>query len=777
VVEGIEATPKDGHTYGVTNSANYDFNWWGGNLRRARDYPIDLGNRQSQLVYSPHDYGPSVYAQPWFYSGFTKATLTADCWEPNWLYIAMQNIDPILVGEWGGKMDGGNNEKWMGALADTIDQYDLNHTFWCVNPNSGDTGGILLDDWQSVDTAKYNLIEPTLWQDVDGKYIGLDHQVNLGANGTHVGAATPPDDVPVTGVSVTPAGTSVGVGATTILTATVSPSNATNQSVTWASSHSSVATVSSTGVVTGVAAGSATITVTTQDGGHTATCTVTVIESDDDTTPTPCDSPVAATLPLVIDGAGEFCRVTSGSITNVNSWNMQLVEINGIDYTNTWSSQMPDRIDGNYYIYYMGEYPWSHLEVNGSGGDSQSVTVTGVTVSPTSTSVSVGATTTLSATVSPENATNKSVHWNSGDTSVATVGSAGVVTGVSAGSATITATTVDGGFAAVSNVTVNEETANHTLTMAISGNGSTSPSAGSHTYAAGASVSVTATPASGATFTGWSGAVTGATNPITVTMNADKNLTANFSGGDDGLPDECPGPCNAAALVNPTILSDGGLGNVTMYSTASSNGGACNYGTTDVMYYAAINVNVLPDDAQGQWRDGKICGQCAEVTALTSQGPQTVVVRIMDKCPDGHCGIDLGGNAPAAVMLDGNGRYDGKWRFVSCDGHPEVSDGSPALYVLPGSNPWWSRVHVRNGSTATDAIVWQDAAGTANGYLPFADNPENAFEVPVVEVLQSGMSSVLITVHYVDGTTATVTLSPAELATGSASYPLDDAGS
>ncbi len=189
-----------------------------------------------------------------------------------------------------------------------------------------------------------------------------------------------------------------------------------------------------------------------------------------------------------------------------------------------------------------------------------------------------------------------------------------------------------------------------------------------------------------------------------------------------------------------------------------------------------MSVNVLPDDAQGQWHGGKICGQCAEVTALTSQGPRTVVVRITDKCPDAFCGIDLGGDAPAAVMLDGNGRYTGQWRFVSCDGHPEVSDGPPTLDVLPGSNAWWSRVHVRNAPAATDTIEWQDTDGTAHGSLPFATNPENAFEVPVDEVLRSGMASVLITVHYVDGSLATVTVTPAELATASAAYPLDDAG-
>ncbi len=764
VVEGVEATPRDGYTYTETNSANYDSTWWGGNLRRARDYPINLGSRQRQLVYSPHDYGPSVFAQPWFHSGFTKETLTAECWEPNWLYIATQSQAPILVGEWGGRLDGGDNEKWMGALAETIVEHDLNHTFWCVNPNSGDTGGILLDDWQSVDTAKYNLIKPTLWQQSNGKYIGLDHQVNLGANGTHVGADTiPGDEVSVTGVSVTPTTTTVEVGASVMLSATVAPSDATNKDVTWASSDSSVAIVSTGGVVTGIATGNAGITVTTEDGGYskTSAVTVTVTETGD-----------VATLPLVINGEGDFYRVTSGDITNINSWNTQLVEINSVNFTNTWSNQMPARIDGNYYIHYVGLEPWSHLEVNGS---SQETPVTGVALTLASASIMVGDSTTFVATVSPDNATNKLVVWSSSDNDVATVSSTGIVTGVSIGSSVITATTQDGGFTSTGNITVSDETANFTLTLAAIGNGTTNPVLGSHIYTAGTSLSVTAIPATGATFMGWSGAVTGTTNPITITLDANKTLTANFSDDLSGLPDECSSSaCNSATPVYPTLFNDGGLGNVTMYSTASSNGGACNYGATNVMYYAAINVNVTPGDLAGQWQNGKICGQCAEVTVLTSQGPKTVVARIMDKCFDTNCGIDLGGAAPATVMLDGSGRYEGKWRFVSCDGHPEVSDGATTLYVFPGSNLWWSRVHVRNAPMAIETIEWQDAAGSAKGFMPYASDPENAFEVPTSEVLQSGMSSVLITVHYVDGSTMSVTLTPAELGTGSATYPLID---
>ena len=82
------------------------------------------------------------------------------------------------------------------------------------------------------------------------------------------------------------------------------------------------------------------------------------------------------------------------------------------------------------------------------------VAVTGVTMSPTTASVAVGGTTTLTATINPSNATNKSVSWTSSNTAIATVSSSGVVTGVAAGSSTITVTTADGAKTATCAVTV-----------------------------------------------------------------------------------------------------------------------------------------------------------------------------------------------------------------------------------------------------------------------------------------------------------------------------------
>ena len=85
-------------------------------------------------------------------------------------------------------------------------------------------------------------------------------------------------NVPVTGVTVSPTSGTVGINGTLQLTATVQPTNATNKAVTWKSLHENIATVDQNGKVTGKAVGTATIQVTTADGGKTANCTVTVTQ-------------------------------------------------------------------------------------------------------------------------------------------------------------------------------------------------------------------------------------------------------------------------------------------------------------------------------------------------------------------------------------------------------------------------------------------------------------------------------------------------------------------
>jgi len=184
--EGIESYPKDGVSWKGSAGTQYFNTWWGGNLRGVRDHPINLGKNQKQLVYSPHDYGPLVYKQKWFNKNFNRQTLQEDAWNDNWLFIHDENIAPLLIGEWGGFLDNGDNQKWMEALRDQIIEDRLHHTFWAVNPNSGDTGGLLKNDWLTFDEAKYAILEPTLWKNRNGKFVGLDHEVPLGSSATGV---------------------------------------------------------------------------------------------------------------------------------------------------------------------------------------------------------------------------------------------------------------------------------------------------------------------------------------------------------------------------------------------------------------------------------------------------------------------------------------------------------------------------------------------------------------------------------------------------------------
>ncbi|MGN0165573.1 MAG: cellulase family glycosylhydrolase [Lachnospiraceae bacterium] len=187
MVEGIEIYPtniKTNGNYSSTSDNDYYFNWWGGNLRGVADYPLELGKYQNKLVYSPHDYGPAVYQQPWFYDGYDYDSLYEDCWHDNWLYIHEDDTAPLLIGEWGGYMTE-PNLTWMTHLRTLISTYKLNHTFWCFNSNSGDTGGLVKDDFTTWDEEKYSFVKEVLWQE-NGKFVGLDHEIPLGTDGNGI---------------------------------------------------------------------------------------------------------------------------------------------------------------------------------------------------------------------------------------------------------------------------------------------------------------------------------------------------------------------------------------------------------------------------------------------------------------------------------------------------------------------------------------------------------------------------------------------------------------
>lgn len=125
---------------------------------------------------------------------------------------------------------------------------------------------------------------------------------------------TPPVNVSVTGVTLNQSTLNLQVGETAQLEAIITPPDATNKAVSWASSNISVATVSNTGLVTAMEAGSATITVTTEDGAFTASCAITVTET------TPAD-----TADLTIRfGALQFTsvEVTSSTVSGAAKFSL-----------------------------------------------------------------------------------------------------------------------------------------------------------------------------------------------------------------------------------------------------------------------------------------------------------------------------------------------------------------------------------------------------------------------------------------------------------------------
>lgn len=147
IVEGIER---------VGNS----YYWWGGNLMAAGIHPVRL-NVPNQLVYSPHDYPASVYAQPWFYASNYPDNLPG-LWESHWGYLKTANTAPVLLGEFGTRNQTNVDQQWFRTIAAYIASKGLSFTFWSWNPNSGDTGGILQDDWRTVHSDKQAVLQPLL---------------------------------------------------------------------------------------------------------------------------------------------------------------------------------------------------------------------------------------------------------------------------------------------------------------------------------------------------------------------------------------------------------------------------------------------------------------------------------------------------------------------------------------------------------------------------------------------------------------------------------------
>ncbi len=238
------------------------------------------------------------------------------------------------------------------------------------------------------------------------------------------------------------AGLIIAVGETKKLTAYNILTNSETLTVLWSSDDNSVATVDTKGNVTGVVDGSTTITATTIDGKHSASCPVTVssvvsgVVLDKSALELEIGTSYALTatvLPEGISNNGVTWISSVESVATVSETGVVTAVGNGVTSIGAKTK------DGEFTAFCT-------------------VTVvtptTGVTMTSTTLKLSKGVSSALSCTVLPDDASNKNVIWRSSNESVATVNMNGIVTGVGAGSATITVETVNGGFTAECQVTV-----------------------------------------------------------------------------------------------------------------------------------------------------------------------------------------------------------------------------------------------------------------------------------------------------------------------------------
>jgi endoglucanase len=153
VVEGVDC---------VSGTGDPQCGWWGGNLSGAKQFPVRL-SKPDKLVYSAHEYATSVFAQKWFSDPAFPANLPA-LWDHFFGYLQKQNIAPVLLGEFGTTLADPRDKVWLQELMKYTGTgpAGMSFTYWSWNPNSGDTGGILNDDWTTVNQAKQAILQPYL---------------------------------------------------------------------------------------------------------------------------------------------------------------------------------------------------------------------------------------------------------------------------------------------------------------------------------------------------------------------------------------------------------------------------------------------------------------------------------------------------------------------------------------------------------------------------------------------------------------------------------------
>jgi uncharacterized protein YjdB len=251
-------------------------------------------------------------------------------------------------------------------------------------------------------------------------------------------------NIPATGITLNAANSSVGIGKAIILTASVTPENATNKSVSWKSSNTNIAVVDSNGIVIGKVAGKAAITATTADGNYSAVCNVTVYDENANIRVTG----IALDKTNVTITTGKAI-ILGAQITPINATNKQVRwsssnnNVAAVDYMNGIVTAKQagtavitaTTVDDGYKAY---------CKVTVTADNGSYVPVSDIQLNTNVIEMSKGEKENLTADISPANATNKLIKWTTDNSSVAKVDNNGNITALNKGIAVVTATTADG---------------------------------------------------------------------------------------------------------------------------------------------------------------------------------------------------------------------------------------------------------------------------------------------------------------------------------------------
>jgi uncharacterized protein YjdB len=512
-----------------------------------------------------------------------------------------------------------------------------------------------------------------------------------GRNGT---AAITVTLAPVASVSVSPAAATVLLGQTVQLTATPKDANGSplsGRAVTWASSAPGVASVSASGLVTGVAAGTATLTATSEGKNGTATITVTVV-------------PVAS---VAVSPAAPNIRV--GGTVQLTATAKDSAGNNLTGRVVTWASSAPGVASVSASGLVAGVAAGTATLTATSEGKSGTATVTvtiapvaAVTISPASPSIRVGGTVQLTATTKDSAGnvlTGRVVTWASSAPAVGTVSASGLVSGVAAGTTTITATSE--GMSGTATVTV---------TIVPVASVAVSPASSSLLVGQTAQLSVTTKDSAGNVLTGR--AITWASSSTTVaTVSATGLVTAKAAGsatitatseGKSGTATVTvsvapPAPV-ATVTVSPASASVAAGQTVQLTATPKDSNGAALTGR--VVTWATSNAAVATVSSSGLV-SGLVVGT-ATITATSEgkSGSSAVTVTVAPAGCAAACRyVDPAGN-------DGNaGTRTAPWRTIQ----------HAADVASPGDT-----VIVNNGVyTGGTNVVTITRSGTAAAWLVF----------------------------------------------------------